>query len=185
METRECENRLCGKKFKPVRARQIYCSKKCRQQEAYYRLTNIEPPTEKSCECCTALFLPRRHNQMYCSDKCRREAFYERNKNNVVHDHKRCLQCENVYWRQKRESKIDFAARKHCGDCCKERRQAAKEKKYADMRAKRYGGIWQEFIMDDDYERKERVGCRMTHKRIVGNEEIEVWCENSNQKLQF
>lgn len=100
---RKCK--MCGKSFKPVSKKNIYCSNECRdtakrkRAERYYKEKKKQKKTEmleeKRCRHCYELFLPSSRRQIFCCDECRREEYKKsfparkELKNIVVKDNKK------------------------------------------------------------------------------------------------
>ena len=66
--------RICGKSFKTLVNRTMYCSEKCRRHKRYYKL---KPMIEKVCMKCKEEFDTRRSDKIFCSIKCKGEWFYK------------------------------------------------------------------------------------------------------------
>jgi len=61
----------CGKRFKPNKPKQIYCSAKCRKLA--YKKTNVVFGETLYCVVCGKPFKRKSWNQMYCSLECRKK----------------------------------------------------------------------------------------------------------------
>lgn len=73
LESRICP--VCGERFAPASARQIYCGKECSRTAGKMRyLKGPRPIKAKVCPVCGREFLPKIPNQKLCSDECRRES---------------------------------------------------------------------------------------------------------------
>ena len=73
LESRICP--VCGERFAPASARQIYCGKECCRTAIKMRYQKGPRPIKaKVCPVCGGEFLPKTPNQKLCSDECRRES---------------------------------------------------------------------------------------------------------------